>query len=175
MLTDNFKIWQRFILTNTMMSDTPQPLDGTLVASAANGSTTGGLTHILCNAANFAQCYSAIDRSLVYFGSGTTPAAVTDVKMESGYFPGLYIADSTSITSEYKNHTAIVTVTSLVQNIGASIVTISEVGWLKGLMLSTSAESEATLKFVLMAREVMTEPVTLGSGGTATFNLKFVF
>lgn len=175
MLTDNFKKWQKFVLTNTTVSDSPQPIGETFVSTAANGTTTDGLTHILCDADSFAECYSAIHQSLVYVGSGSTPASVTDVRMESPIVPGLYITVITNYSGEFKNHSAVVNISAKVQNISGSTLTINEVGWAKGLMLSDSASSAPSVKYLLMAREVLTEPVTLGAGDAKTFDLKFIF
>lgn len=174
MLTDNFKKWQKFVLTNPTVSDTPQEIGEALVSSAANGTTTEGLTHILCSASNCAETLSLVNRSLLYFGQGSTPSSVSDVRMETPIVPGRSITVVTGFSGEYKNHNTIITLSGEVENIGQDAITIREIGWVKGLMLSTSQSSAASIKYVLMAREVLSEPVVLGNGESKSFEFKIV-
>jgi len=174
MLNDNFKVWRKFALTNTSVSDTLLPLEGSLTATSLNGVPTSGYTHILCNKDTACQALSPAYKSHIYYGSGRTPASVTDTHLESPLSPVLKVMSETTVSAEFKNHSTVLTVSSLASNVSASAVTIGELVWLKEMSLAASEGGSVTNCSVVMARHTLDEPVTLAAGESRTFNIRII-
>ena len=174
MLNDNFKIWRRFALTNTEVSEGLLPLGGELTATTLNGVALPGYTHILCNKDTVCQALSPAYKSHIYYGSGSTPASVTDTHLEAPLSPVLKVMSDTKVSAEFKNHSTVLTVSSLATNVSSSPVTVNELVWLKEMSLASSADAQTVNCSVVMARHSLEEPVILGAGESRTFNIRLI-
>ena len=107
----------------------------------------------------------------IYFGSGTTPATKDDYTLESPITSGLSISSPTTLS--YGNssdgiHTCSAAFT--IANTTDSDISISEVG-----LFTPINSTSGSYYSVLMERTVLTEPITIPSGGTKIVNYKITF
>lgn len=94
------------------------------------------------------------------FGEGSTPVKSSDISIESPITDGFTVISQTS-NIPYIYSSTVMTVTRIVQNTISAPITISEVG-LYGANTSTA---------MLLAREVLDEPVTLQPGEKHSFTM----
>ena len=174
MLTDNYKKWYAFVQGNSTVSSTPLPIGNEIIATTLNGVAVPGYTHIQCASGSALESLCPGYKSHIYYGSGSTPASVTDTNLESPISPAMKLTSLTTVSSEYKNHRAILTVSSLATNISSSAITVRELVWLKEMKLSKGASASVESCSVVLAREVLEEPVTIEAGGTHTFEVQFI-
>ena len=98
-------------------------------------------------------------------GSGTTPVTASDYTLAS-------LIDETGITSSYTRMSGVtdgkayLTVTRHIQNTTASDITFSEIGFTAYVWKGNSLSCR-----VLLAREVLPEPITIAVGDTVAISM----
>lgn len=175
MLTNNF----RLILSGTIHNSIPTGYRNSLKDALTGEVPTFGSIQFNTLFLVFNNYNGYINRSysanyegvLIYTGSGTTEPTAEDYTLESPYSDVQMIsctgsgAETTAGTvPPYKTYT------TTLENKSEENRTISEVGLLIGFSSSTSSKVK-----LLMAREVLSSPVTLEPGDTVTFTFRIDF
>lgn len=108
----------------------------------------------------------------IYTGSGTTEPTADDYNLESPYtdvkmvsLTGSSVSTDVHTVPSYKSYTA------TLSNAAEENRTISEVG----LMISFPSSVSGSKAKLLMAREVLDNPITLEPGDTVTFTFRIDF
>ncbi len=165
MLTRNFL--QMFGQSSGMgeLDNTPKPI---ITTGAESGSATPvGFGYVSSSAYKgiFIADYWA--KSKFVLGTGTTAAKSTDYKVESEITSGI---DCSTLQKRYiqgtdQDH---INISGVVTNSGTSAITFNEVGWYVKFYLQ-GTEHEA-----MLAREVLTEPITIEPGQSVAVNVRLM-
>lgn len=115
----------------------------------------------------------------VYFGTGSTPATVSDYKLESPITSGLNIINTGSTLEEHiKDGVWTLMANYSVQNTTESELNIYEIGLFSRICSSTDDEmfsSVDVLYPILVERTVLDEPITIPAGQTKLVTYKLTF
>lgn len=175
MLTNNF----RYILSGTIHNAAPNYYYKSLKDAITGEYPTFGSLQ-LNNAFNPFNVYppyinhsyaANLEGVCIYTGSGTTEPTADDYNLESPYTDvqmttctGSSVESSTNTVSRMKTYTA------TLENKAEENRTISEVGLMVGFPSSSSDKVK-----LLMAREVLENPITLEPNDTVTFTFRIDF
>lgn len=175
MVTNNF----REFLSGTLHNVSPVVYRNSLKDALTGEAPTFGsvqLNNVFLYLNNYTPYINAsynanLEGVCIYTGSGTTEPTAEDYTLESPYSDVQMIsctgsgAETTAGTvPPYKTYT------TTLENKAEENRTISEVGLLIGFPSSTSSKVK-----LLMAREVLSSPVTLEPGDTVTFTFRIDF
>lgn len=108
----------------------------------------------------------------IVFGSGDTPAALSDYKLASEITSGLSgaVTDSTGIDG---NGNIYLNLDIVLTNTSSSDITIKEIGWCGTLYCSTSVgATTGAAKYALVERTVLETPVTIAAGEYETIRYR---
>lgn len=109
----------------------------------------------------YSTLYTSYDANILYFGTGTKETTVSDYKLQSPIEDDVFTPGSAS-TVYNTNYPGNYTITqSFVYN-GSTDVTITEVGLINSV--AKSASSSDGYARLLMAREVLENPITVSKG-----------
>lgn len=174
MLTNNFRLILSGTIHNSIPTGYRNSLKDALTGEAPTFSSSSQMSFLVFNTYNgyINRSYSAnYDGVCIYTGSGTTEPTAEDYNLESPYSDvqmttctGSSVDNSASTVSRIKTYTA------TLENKAEENRTISEVG----LMIGFPSSSSEKVK-LLMAREVLDNPITLEPGDTVTFTFRIDF
>lgn len=105
--------------------------------------------------------YTSNNANILYFGTGTKEATVSDYKLQSPIEGDVFTPGSAS-TIHNNNYPGSYTITQSYVYTGDSDVTITEIGLINSV--SKSANSSDGYARLLMAREVLENPITVSKG-----------
>ena len=163
------------MLSNNSLSSTARALPAPIKSIPLSGTAVTPYTHVVCTPDTFGAIYANIQSSLMTFGSGDTPAAVTDCSLKAPFSTTTEVGSETSATVEFKNNKTVITVSGVATNLASSPVNVKEIAWMRVMPLTnTESATSASKSPVLMARHVLSEPVTLAHGEKHTFEMKIV-
>lgn len=175
MLNDNFRIWQAFVFANNSISSTVKQLPAEIHATTSSGTGETAYKYVLCSSTAFGNLYGNLSSNIMLFGSGSTPAAVTDASLESPFSTTTEINTTYTGSVSVANHSMVITLVCKVRNKKATSITISEMAWIRFMSLTnTAGASSGTNLPVVMARQVLDTPVTLDPGEEHIFTMKLV-
>ena len=109
----------------------------------------------------YSTLYTFHDANILYFGTGTKEATVSDHKLQSPIEGNVFTPGSAS-TIHNTNYPGNYTITQSFVYTGSTDVTITEVGLINSV--AKSANSSDGYARLLMAREVLENPITVSKG-----------
>ena len=111
----------------------------------------------------YSTLYTSHGGNILYFGTGTKEATVSDYKLQSPIEDDVFTPGSAS-TIYNTNYPGNYTITqSFVYN-GSTDVTITEVGLINSVAKSANVKNPDDYARLLMAREVLENPITVSKG-----------
>lgn len=108
----------------------------------------------------------------VYFGTGSTPASLTDYTLESPITKGLAFAGGIEKVPAYKNGKGEVIASYIVTNTSDAEISIWEIGCFVPTQDGSNTSSYA---MIMLERTVLTEPITIPAGEAKMVTYKVVF
>ena len=109
----------------------------------------------------YSTLYTSYNANILYFGTGTKEATVSDYKLQSPIEDDVFTPGSAS-TTRNTNYPGNYTITQSFVYTGNADVTITEVGLINSVEKSGSSSSGYAR--LLMAREVLENPITVSKG-----------
>ena len=109
----------------------------------------------------YSTLYTSYNANILYFGTGTKEATVSDYKLQSPIEDDVFTPGSAS-TIYNTNYPGNYTITQSFVYTGNADVTITEVGLINSVEKSGSSSSGYAR--LLMAREVLENPITVSKG-----------
>jgi hypothetical protein len=176
MFTNNFKLWQRVLFWGGAYSGgTSVTGNSTTLNIPTSGTPDSSLIAVgswLSNA-RIKDTYTGIisgggfsDYCGVYFGSGTTPPAPTDYKLESVITDGLTLVSRSRTLGEISDSVYAAVGTYELLNSSEADISISEVG----LFIAPKTGNDCYLH--LMDRTVLAKPIIIAPGEIKTISYK---
>jgi hypothetical protein len=109
----------------------------------------------------------------IYFGTGSTPASLTDYALESPITTGLVFAGGLVGISAYEDGKAEATARYIVTNTSNAEINIWEIGCFAPLQTSNATNNGYAV--IMLERTVLTEPITIPAGEAKMVTYKVVF
>lgn len=115
------------------------------------------------------------------FGKGLTPVSADDYKLAELIVEGLEILNLTAtqthtFSEDGNSMVRVANCTFTLSNTSTEDITITEIGFFQAYCLSTTNAVNTTKDIpVLMHREVLETPITIGAGAGANLNFTFTF